>query len=403
MKKQTLVKQEITESMLPEYGRRKLLMYADSIRELAATFQEVKKESTPEYDNDAGGDRKDYIWQRRMTENKEIIAEHLQEIAQIMIKVAMESKKHISITERSQKKIIHTLKEVGIQVKNMDMLENDKGRLEFVIEMQSMKNDTLSVEEIGDLLSVGMNIHFIAAPNNPFFIRQEWQTFYYMEESDYYVLTGMAKAIKESEKISGDSYSFFDAIPGSLTALLSDGMGSGDKANNDSAMIIELMEKFLEADFHKEVAIQMISSFLIAATESNNMSTLDICEVDLYSAACEFIKIGSSCSYIKREHMVERISAGNLPLGIFHKPDMEIIKRQLIDGDYIIMISDGILDALAQGIGEDMLSEVIGGTSLTNPHEMANAILNFCIHQSRGAIRDDMTVLVIGIWKREDE
>ena len=73
-----------------------------------------------------------------------------------------------------------------------------------------------------------------------------------------------------------------------------------------------------------------------------------------------------------------------------------------MDGDYIVMVSDGILDALSQGIGEDMLSELIGSTNLENPGEMANSILNFCIHQARGRIRDDMTVLVIGIWKKED-
>jgi stage II sporulation protein E len=90
-------------------------------------------------------------------------------------------------------------------------------------------------------------------------------------------------------------------------------------------------------------------------------------------------------------------------MGIFQKPDMETVSRQLMDGDYIIMVSDGVLDALSQGMGEEMLLEIIGNTNLENPGEMANAILNFCIHQSRGRIRDDMTVLVTGIWKKEVE
>lgn len=131
------------------------------------------------------------------------------------------------------------------------------------------------------------------------------------------------------------------------------------------------------------------------------MSTLDLCSMDLYSGECHFVKVGSACSYIKRQHLVDRISSGNLPLGVFQRPDMEAVGRSLMDGDYIIMISDGVLDALSQGIGEDMLPEVIGSTNLENPGEMANAILNFSIHQCRGRIRDDMTVLVIGIWKKK--
>ena len=35
---------------------------------------------------------------------------------------------------------------------------------------------------------------------------------------------------------------------------------------------------------------------------------------------------------------------------------MEAVGRSLMDGDYIIMISDGVLDALSQGIGEDNIS-----------------------------------------------
>ena len=62
-------------------------------------------------------------------------------------------------------------------------------------------------------------------------------------------------------------------------------------------------------------------------------------------------------------------------------------------------ISDGVLDALEQGIGEEILPELIGKISHTNPGEIARQILNYCLHQSKGKIRDDMTVLVIGIWQ----
>ena len=244
--------------------------------------------------------------------------------------------------------------------------------------------------------------HLVSAGDNAFFIGEEWQTYYFVQEAKFHVLTGVAKAVKETEKISGDNYAFFEGNAGNLTAVLSDGMGSGEKACTDSTMVVELMQKFLEAGFQMEVAIQMINSALLAGGENANMSTLDLCSLDLYNGECRFVKVGSACSYIKRQHLVDRISSGNLPLGIFQKPDTEAVGRTLMDGDYVIMVSDGILDALSQGIGEDMLSELIGGSSLENPGEMANAILNFCIHQCRGHIRDDMTVLVIGIWKKDE-
>ena len=69
----------------------------------------------------------------------------------------------------------------------------------------------------------------------------------------------------------------------------------------------------------------------------------------------------------------------------------------------MIMLSDGILDALSQGLGEEMLPEIIGRIEYTNPNEIANQILAYCLKQSNGQVRDDMTVLVIGIWGRDED
>lgn len=409
MKKTEVNGKDSFDSILPEYGRRRLLNYADSIRELADTFKETetdgsRKEKWEQVIEEAClKDRREYLWQKKISENKGLMAEHLQEMAQIMTQVAEEARRCVPMGERRYRQIAHALREVGIQVKNIYLIENERGRMEAAVSMRNTKKNTLSAEEVGDLLSVLLNIRLEGAADNPFFIGAQWQTFYYIEEARYHVLTGVAKAVKETERISGDNYAFFETTSGNLTAVLSDGMGSGDKASTDSAVVVELMEKFLCAGFQTETAIQMINSSLISGEESTNMSTLDLCSMDLYSGECRFVKVGSACSYIKRQHLVDRISSGNLPLGIFQKPDMEIAGRSLIDGDYIIMLSDGILDALSQGIGEDMLSEIIGSTELENPGKIANAILNFCIHQCRGHIRDDMTVLVIGIWKKEQE
>ena len=56
------------ESILPEYGRRKLLTCAESIRELAESFQETRenREILPEEN------RNDFLCQRRLFENKKL-------------------------------------------------------------------------------------------------------------------------------------------------------------------------------------------------------------------------------------------------------------------------------------------------------------------------------------------
>ena len=385
MKRETINGRNSFDSILPEYGRRKLLTYADSIRELADTFKDTKNE-TEDKEIISEEERNEYIWQRKLLENKGLMAEHLQEMAQIMTSVAEEARHCEPLGERRFRQIAHALREVGVQIKNIYLIENESGKMEVSVSMKNVKKNTLSAEEMGDLLSVLLNIRLVGADDNPFFVSDDWKTFYYVEEAGYHVLTGVAMAVKETEKISGDNYAFFETGAGNQTIVLSDGMGSGEKACADSTMVVELMQKFLEAGFQIETAIQMINSSLVSGEENANMSTLDLCSIDLYSGECRFVKVGSSNSYIKRQHLVDRISSGNLPMGIFQKPDMEIVNRKLMDGDYVIM-----------------LSEIIGSSNLENPGEMANSILNFCIHQCKGHIRDDMTVLVVGIWKKEED
>ncbi len=147
----------------------------------------------------------------------------------------------------------------------------------------------------------------------------------------------------------------------------------------------------------------MINGALVAAGQEEHMSTLDLCDINMYTGACEFVKAGAACSYIKRGRLVDRLSALNFPLGVFGQIEPERMQRVLQSGDYVIMLSDGILDALSQGLGEEMLPEIIGRIEYTNPNEIANQILAYCLKQSNGQVRDDMTVLVIGIWGRDED
>ncbi len=396
MKKQLMNGEAPFDSVLPEYGKKKLLMYADSFRDLANTFADIQQQEKADV---IAEDRQEYLWKRRLLENRDLMAEHLNEVAHIMTQVAEESYRFIHMGDRKVKQLTHTLKEAGIMLKEIYLMEREEGHKEINIVMRAAKGTGLEVEEVGNLLSVFLNLRLMPAKTSPIFVSKDWGSYQYVEEPRFHVLTGVAKAVKETEDISGDNYSFLEMKEGRLAAVLSDGMGSGEKACKDSEFVIDFVEKFLEVGFSKETAVQMINGSLIAGGESQNMSTLDICQIDLYTGVCEFNKIGSAPSYIKRENLIEQISARNLPLGVFYEMDMEVTRRRLVDGDYVIMMSDGLLDALSQGIGEEILPEMLGRIQLKNPNEIAGHILNFCIGQSKGRVRDDMTVLVIGIWE----
>ena len=387
MRKQAEIKDDNIVTIITEYGRQKLLGYAESFQDLAELFEEEKAEILPE-----DKDRQEYLWQKKLCESRGLLADHLKEMANIMSNVAKEAYQYHPIGERKYKQVAHCLKDVGILLKNFMILENEDGHLTMSLMMKTQIQEAVTLEDVADLISVAMNVRVRASDHTPLFMTKEWNVYYFLEEPAFHILTGFAKATKETEKISGDNYSFCEIEQGRMVAILSDGMGSGEKACEESGRVIEMMERLLEAGFRKEAAVQIINGALASGEQEQNMSTLDICELNLYTGACEFMKIGAACTYIKREHLVDR-------LGVFQQIEPETIHRQLQDGDYIIMLSDGVLDALEQGIGEEIFPELLGKISHTNPGEIAGQILNYCLHQSKGKIRDDMTVLVIGMWR----
>ncbi len=395
MRKQIEIKDANRITMIPEYGKQRLLGYAESFRDLAELFEEAQKEEICKEDKD----RQEYLWQKKLYESRGLLADHLKEMARIMSHVAQETYQYHPVAERKYRQMAHCLKEAGILLKNFLVLENEDGHLELCLMMKTQLQENIVMEDVAACISEVMDIKIRASKNGPLFMAREWCTYRFVEEPEFHILTGFAKAVKESEKVSGDNHSFYETEQGKVVAILSDGMGSGEKACEESEKVIEMMERLMEAGFRKEAAIQIINGALAAGGQEQNMSTLDICEVNLYTGACEFVKVGAACTYIKREHLVDRLSARNLPLGLFQQIEPEIMNRQMEDGDYIIMLSDGVLDALEQGIGEEIMPEVIGRITHTNPGEIAGQILSYCLCQSKGQVRDDMSVLVMGVWR----
>lgn len=405
MKRQAEIKDDNRIAIIPEYGRQRLLNCAESFRDLADLFEEEPDDAGSAAGN---GSRRDYLWQRKLQENRGLLAEHLKEMAHIMAEVAKTTYAYRPMGERRYRQMAKLLKESGIQLKNFFELAHEDGHVEISLTMKTTadkyvrfgEQECISVEDVADFISVAMNVRLRAAKSAPLYLTQEWNTYYFLEEPKFLLLTGTAKAVKETEKISGDNYSFYEGENGRMTVILSDGMGSGEKACRDSEKVIELTESLLEAGFRKEAALQMINGALASSGQEENMSTLDICDMNLYTGECEFIKMGAACTYIKRGRLVDRLSTQSFPLGVFGRLEPEVMYRTLQNGDYVIMLSDGISDALSQGIGEEILPEIIGRMDYSNPNEIANQILTYSLTQSRGQIRDDMTVLVMGVWEQ---
>ena len=211
---------------------------------------------------------------------------------------------------------------------------------------------------------------------------------------------GVARSARDGEVISGDNFSLFPAADGQMILSISDGMGSGLAAYKESEAVIDLLEQFLGSGFDKETAIRLIHSSMLLQTEGQSSATVDLCMADLYTGDCEFLKIGASTTFLKRKHWVETITSTSMPMGILQDVDYECTRKRLEEGDYIVMVSDGVMDALPQMDAEEMIKDYLLQSETENAKELARSLLNYVLQSDRQQARDDMTVLVGGMRRR---
>lgn len=401
MKKQEQYKRSFTTEMIPRYEQKKLTRYAETFKELASLMNcDEDLPSGRELVAFKDADRQRIFLKTMHNRNRALFSKQLDEMAQIMNHVANESIKEIPTGERRFRMVYKAFKQMNIELKDMLRIENEDGHLEISVVIRAKGRETVTNEDVAGLLSVVLNERLLEDKNDNRLIGKEFEMFRFYEEPRYQIMTGTALAVKETERISGDNFCFYERENGHLLTLLSDGTGSGLEACDDSSQTIQLFQKLMDAGFSKEKAVSILNGTIHMQDEEQHMPTLDICDINLYTGELELLKIGASCTYIKRDRMIDRISAGNLPLGACENVESPVVERTLRHSDYVIMLSDGMMEAAGRGLGEDVFSEYIGSITCANPSEMANQILNYCIHQCKGQIKDDMTVLVIGLWER---
>ena len=340
------------------------------------------------------------LWNNKMIKQREGYAGELNRFAQIVRYTARELDAGIFTDERLERKIKNQLKKSGIKVLSSVFYMTPDGKYEIHLTAKSVKGQCVATKDMAK--QVGQCVGKIMMPEQgecPI-LGEEYRTIACVEGSKYFTLQGIAKIGKNCEKISGDTFLMTDLPGGKKGVALSDGMGSGEKAFKESTMVIEMLEELLEAGFPVETAIQMLNTVLVIGRDEVHFSTIDLSMFDLYSGKCEIVKAGATTTFIKRKDRVEDITSVSLPIGVLHDIEIDTKEIQMESGDFVIMVTDGVMDALPIGNQEEIMKEIISEKDIQNPRELAHFIMGKVLETSGTVPCDDMTILVVGIWKR---
>ena len=339
------------------------------------------------------------LWNNRIVQNREGYAIQLNSFARMIQYTTRDLDAGIFEDEHLEKKLKNHLKKFGIRMLSSVFFVTAEGKYEIHVTVKASKGHCIATKELAAEIGRCVGRVMMLEQGERPIIGEDYCTVACVEGARYHTLQGVAKIGKGCEKISGDTFLMTDLPGGKKGVALSDGMGSGEDALRESTMVVEMLEELLEAGFPVKTAIQMMNTALVIGREEVRFSTIDVSLFDLYSGKCEFVKAGASTTFIKRKSGVERISSTTLPIGVIQDIEIESVEKELESGDFIIMVTDGVMDALPVGEQDVLMSTFIEGSNIVNPKELAHHILGQVLEWTGEVPIDDMTVLAVGMWK----
>ncbi|MBQ9545627.1 MAG: SpoIIE family protein phosphatase [Clostridia bacterium] len=315
----------------------------------------------------------------------DILAGEYSTVARLLKSSAAGEDADASGCETEKRKAARLLKRLGVSFVRVEV----GGKRELKIDVYGVAPQAVSLSS--ERLKGEFEKEFGCLFDDPAFLLLESTAVLRMKKKRKLVLE-CAKACraKNGENVNGDTTGFFESDSDRFYSMICDGMGSGRDAAITSRLAELFIEKLLSCSSPDGLTFEMLNSFLLARNEES-FTTVDLLEVDLLSGEGSFIKAGAAPSFVVRKDNVFRVASRTPPAGILPKLTAEKTALDLMAGDVIVMVSDGVCPDSG---GEWFLSK-LAGADAREPSELASALLNAAAERGKGA--DDMTVFVISV------
>ncbi|MBO7155982.1 MAG: SpoIIE family protein phosphatase, partial [Clostridia bacterium] len=144
------------------------------------------------------------------------------------------------------------------------------------------------------------------------------------------------------EDVSGDKGSVIRISPSKVMLTISDGMGHGDGAGRNAKCAISLIESLYKSGFEHETVLRSVEA-LLKVRNKEEFNAIDIAVIDTETGEVDFIKQGGRAGYVITPDGLEVIKADSLPLGIVEGGAPTTERRKITTSDFIVLISDGVV------------------------------------------------------------
>ncbi len=337
-------------------------------------------------------------WKKKINESRLLVSDQLKEVSAVVSDLALRIDMDVDFDRDMEELIMVGLDNDAVRVKDV-IVAKTGNTMDVDIRVDSCGGKRECIKNIIPIVNRITGKKFNKRDMTCDMIHGSICSIKLKEAHRYQIATGIAR-MNKSGAISGDNYSFIELKDGKFMLALSDGMGTGPKAALESNTTITLLEKFLYAGFDKDVALKAINSLMLLKSNDETFSTVDMTVINQYNGEVEFIKVGAVSTFIKNEEGVQIIKTGTLPVGILSRIDVELVRNKLKDGDFVVMVTDGVLDCNREIVDkEKWLAELIRDVETRNPQRLAEEILQSCLQANGGEAPDDMTVIAAKVWE----
>ncbi len=203
---------------------------------------------------------------------------------------------------------------------------------------------------------------------------------------------------------NGDSVLMRTAPGGVEFCMLSDGMGHGSAAHEESEKTLQLLSLCVDSGYTVSSALDAINCIMLSSTDGEQYATVDLCAVDLWRGAVTLDKLGACPSIFISGDSLRVLESSALPLGILPTVKSSSHTLSVNDGDLLIQFTDGLSDACG-GMRqlESQVQLLMHDHLQRSPETVCSALLSAAMRRSGGVPKDDITVLCTLFKKRKNK
>lgn len=331
------------------------------------------------------------VWHQKLIETRGLVAEQAGLLAGSVMSTARLFSDRAAVDIQLEQRICQMASGMGIPIADVRLYKKDdeKSILDIICDGKTRVNtiglDEAVNERLGlDMVRVGEFRRDMLG----------YSIYRYIKQPRFKTITGVARSSRESTSVSGDTFTFFITTEGLHVSVISDGSGSGKKAERYSRTAVQMFECLLEDGVELKLAVRLLKIYLGIRGDHDPLATLDVCTIHMVTGETRFFKFGSPVSLIKRKTGIDRVHKDEM-----HHDDEShgIGMDSMTRDDLVVMFSDGVQQSFSEDADTTALEKYIDELTTVNPQQMADTILKEAETRAKG-LRDDMTVLVTKLW-----